>query len=409
MAGPLGELKVWDASWIGVGPLAARYLGDYGATVVHTESTTKLDTLRGQAPFKAGIPGLNRSQFFADYNASKLGLGVNLTSPGGREVAERLAGWADVVLESMRPGTFARLGYSYERLARINPAIIVLSTSMLGQTGPRTDFAGFGTALAAASGFCEITGWPDRMPGSPYGAYTDFIAQRFAAIAIMGALEHRRRTGQGQYIDLAQIESCLQLLGTEFLDLALNGRVVRRNGNRSDSAAPHGVFACLPEHGRERYVAIAVESQDQWAHLANVIGQPGWARDPRYATLARRKEQEDALETALAAWTSRRTASEVVQALQPHVPAGWVHDAFGLQQDAQIAHRGYFVPLQHTEMGECLYEGAQALMSLTPHAPSKAAPCLGEDTRQVLTGCLGYSDAEVDKLLADGDVETVIG
>lgn len=404
----LDGLKVWDASWIGAGPLTARYLGDYGATVVHTENSRNPDRLRVGPPFRDGQPGINRSQFFADYNASKLGLGVDLASPGGREVARRLAGWADVVLESMRPGTFARLAFGYEELRQINPGIILLSSSIQGQSGPAKDFAGFGSFLAPAGGFSEITGWPDRRPDSPYGAYTDFIAQRFGGIAILAALEHRRRTGEGQYIDLSQMEGSLQLLGTEFLDYALNGRIAFRNGNRSEWAAPHGIFPCLPQDDRERWVAIAVESDTQWADLVQALGAPNWAVDGRYATFAGRKQHEDQLEQGLAAWTRTRTDDDVVHTLQPRVPAGWVHDGFGLQRDAQIAHRGYFTPLQHTLMGECLYESAQVHMSLTEHAPRSAAPCLGEHTRLVLVDLLGYSDDEVDSLIAAGAVEIIL-
>jgi crotonobetainyl-CoA:carnitine CoA-transferase CaiB-like acyl-CoA transferase len=409
MDSPLEGVKVWDASWVGVGPLTGRYLGDYGATVVRTESMRNPDLLRNAPPFRDGIPGVNRSQLFADFNTSKLGLGVNLASADGRQIGRRLAEWADVVLESMRPGTFARLGFGYDELREVNPRIILLSTAMLGQTGPRKSFAGYGSFLAPASGFSDITGWPDREPDSPYGAYTDFIAQRFATISALAALEHRRLTGEGQYIDLSQMEASLQLLGTELLDFALNDRIAVRKGNRSDSAAPHGIFPCLPEDDRERWVAIAVESDSQWTALRRALGNPAWAGDSRFATLAGRKQHEDQIEKELATWTAARSADEVVYALQPQVPAGWVHDGRDLHRDAQIAHRGYFTPLQHPVMGETVYEGSQVQMSTTPHKPRTPAPCMGEHCREILTSLLGYSDAEVDALLAAGDVEIVPG
>jgi benzylsuccinate CoA-transferase BbsF subunit len=284
----------------------------------------------------------------------------------------------------------------------------MISASMNGQTGPRRHFAGFGTVLAAMSGFCEITGWPDRGPGSPYGAYTDFIGQRFAATAVLAALEHRDRTGEGQYIDLSQMESGLMFLAPELVDYQLTGRVATRDGNRSPTAAPHGIFPCRPEDGREKWVAIAVETDAQWAALRRALGGPGWAADPRLDTLAGRKEQEDRLEEALAAWTRTRSTAEVVQALQPQVPAGPVHDAWGLQADPQVAHRQYFRRQTHTVMGEMLYEGAQAEMSLTPHRITKAAPLLGEDNEVVLTKLLHFSRAEVDELVASGAVEQVL-
>ncbi|MER6984420.1 CaiB/BaiF CoA transferase family protein [Streptomyces carpinensis] len=408
MAGPLESVKVWDASWVGVGPLATRYLAQYGATVVRTESTRSVDVLRMAPPFKDGVPGINRSQFFADYNASKLGLGVNLSTEGGRRVATRLAAWADVVVESFSPGVMERLGFGYRRLRELNPSLIMISTSMNGQTGPRRHFAGFGTVLAAMGGFCELTGWPDRAPGSPYGAYTDFIGQRFAATAALAALEHRDRTGEGQYIDLSQLETGLMFLAPELVDHQLTGHIARRDGNRSPAAAPHGVFPCRPEDGREQWVAIAVTDDAQWAALREALGGADWTADPRLDTLAGRKAQEDRLEEALAAWTRTRTTAEVVGALQPRVPAGPVHDAWGLQADPQIAHLGYFQRQTHTVMGEMPYEGAQAELSLTPCHVTKAAPLLGEDNEVVLTKLLRFTPAEVDQLVAAGAVEQVL-
>jgi benzylsuccinate CoA-transferase BbsF subunit len=398
-------LKVWDASWVGVGPLTARYLADHGATVVRSESSKNLDVLRGGPPFRDGVRGINRSQFFAEFNASKLGLGVNLTSEGGRKVGLRLARWADVIIESFRPGTFDRMGYAYERLSESNLGLIMLSTSLSGRTGPRKDFAGFGSVLAPMSGFSDLTGWPDRTPGAPYGAYTDFIAQRFAAASVMAALEHRRLSGRGQHIDLAQMEAALQFLGPQLLDYQMSGCIATRDGNRSATAAPHGVFPCLPQDDRECWVAIAVETDGQWEALAMALGAPGLAADPRLATLAGRKEHEPFLEKAISEWTMSRTAQEVMESLQPKVPAGYVHDARALHADPQVAHRGYFRTLRHTVMGDAVYEGSQVGMSRTPPGPTKAAPCLGEDTRHVLTGLLHYSAAEVEALLAAGDAE----
>ncbi|PZG09650.1 CaiB/BaiF CoA transferase family protein [Nonomuraea aridisoli] len=358
MPGPLQDVKVWDASWVGVGPLATRYLADYGATVVHTESPRSLDVLRNAPPFKDGV--------------------------------------------------MERLGFGYGRLRELNPSVIMLSTSMNGQTGPRRGFAGFGTVLAAMSGFSELTGWPDRAPGSPYGAYTDFIGQRFAATAVLAALEHRDRTGQGQYIDLSQLETGLMFLAPELVGHQLTGRIATRDGNRGPHAAPHGVFPCRPEGGREKWVAVAVTDDDQWAAFRAALGDPAWAADPRLTTLAGRKEQEDRIEAAIAAWTRTRTTAEVVRALQPRVPAGPVHDAWGLQADPQVAHRRYFRRRTHTVMGEMLYEGAQVEMSLTPPHVSKAAPLLGEDNEQVLTELLRFSPAEVRELVGSGAVEQVL-
>jgi benzylsuccinate CoA-transferase BbsF subunit len=398
--GILAGIKVWDAAWVGVGPLTSKYLADYGATVVHTETALRLDVLRNAPPFRDGIPGINRSQFFADYNSSKYGLGLDLKQPRGREVALRLAGWADVVVESFSPGVMGQLGLSYDVLAEVNPALIMLSTSMNGQTGPRRAFAGFGTVMAAMAGFSEITGWPDRGPGSPYGAYTDFVSPRFAALSLLAALDHRRRTGEGQYIDVAQYEASVQLHAPWLLDLEVNGRVITRDGNRSPAAAPHGIYRCQDEDGRERWVAIAVEDDAQWAAFVAAIGSPRWALDPRFRTLRGRKEHEDDLDAHVSVWTSSHRSTEIFYRLQPDVPAAPVHDARDLHQDPQIQFRQYFRELEHTVMGPMLYEGRQAELSLTPPVLSKAAPCLGEDSRLVLAELLRLGDAEIEELIS---------
>jgi crotonobetainyl-CoA:carnitine CoA-transferase CaiB-like acyl-CoA transferase len=401
----LDGVRVWDASWVGVGPLTAKYLADYGATVVHTETAARPDVLRNGPPFRDGIPGINRSQFFADYNSSKLGLGLDLKHPRGHEIALALARWADVVLESFSPGVFGQFGLGYEQLSAVNPSLIMLSTSMNGQTGPRRKFAGFGTVMAPMAGFSELTGWPDRAPGSPYGAYTDFISPRFAATALLAALDHRRRTGEGQYLDIAQYEASVQLHAPWLLDLEVNGELASRDGNRSPAAAPHGIYRCADEDGRERWVAIAVEDDAQWAAFITALGGPPWAREERFGTLRGRKASEDALDAHVSAWTAGRRSSEVFYLLQPDVPAAPVHDARDLQRDPQIQFRRYFRELDHTVMGPSLYEGRQAELSLTPPVLSKAAPCLGEDSRLVLSELLGLDDAEIDELIGLGVVE----
>jgi benzylsuccinate CoA-transferase BbsF subunit len=402
---PFAGLKVWDASWAAVGPLAARYLADYGATVVHTESTRSIDVLRRLEPFKDGQRGLNRAQIFADYNASKLGLGVNFAVPEGHAIGLRLAAWADVVIESFSPGVMERLGLDYAALRKVNPALIMLSTSMNGQTGPRRQFIGFGNLLAAMSGFVDLTGWPDRSPSAPYGAYTDFIAQRFCGTALIAALDHRRRTGEGQYIDVSQYEASLQFLAPYLLDAQINGRVLHRQGNRSETAAPHGIFRCLDEDGLDRWVAIAVETEAQWQALLRRADDLPMLSEARFATLRGRKTHEDELEALIGAWTSSQTARQVTERLQPEVPAAPVLTNLELPDDPQLRSRGYLKRLKHAEVGEIFYEGSQVLASATQSHPRKAAPMFGADSRQVLEALLGYSPDEIDAFVACGAVE----
>lgn len=398
-------LKVWDTSWVGVGPLTTRYLGDYGATVIRTESARSLDVLRRVGPFKDGVPGINRSQFFAEFNPSKLGMGVNFATPEGREVGLRLATWADVVVESFSPGVMERLGLGYDVLKAVNPSIVMLSTSMNGQTGPRRSFSGFGNGLAAMAGFVDLTGWPDRTPSTPYGAYTDFVAQRFCGTALVAALDYRRRTGEGQYIDVSQYEAATQLLAPFLLDVEVNGRTLTRNGNRDLNAAPHGIFRCRDQNGLDRWVAIAVQTQAQWSAFVRRIGAPAWTSDPKFATLAGRKANEDELEALVGALTADKTAAEVFEQLQPEVPAAPVQTSNDLLEDPQLRHRGYLHVLHHAEVGDVPYEGSQAIASATPAYPRKAAPVFGADTVHVLRDLLGYEPDEIEALIARGAVE----
>ena len=274
---PLDGVKVADFSWIGVGPITAKALADHGATVVHVESDRPADRLRLVGPFKDDIPGINRCQFFASFNTSKLSLQLNLKHPVGNELARRLLVWCDVALDSFTAGTMDALGLGYDVARSLNPDIIMATTCLFGQYGPAAPLAGYGYHAAAVSGFYEITGWDDRPPAGPFNAYTDTIAPRFLATTLMAALDHRRRTGEGQFIDQAQMESSLQFLAPELLDVQVAGVSPRRAGNHDPSCAPHDAYPCA---GIDQWCAIAVETDEQWRSLRQVIGAPPWAMDP---------------------------------------------------------------------------------------------------------------------------------
>ena len=395
-------IKVWDMSWVGVGPLTARYLGDHGATVVHMDSAVRPDVLRMAPPFKNGVFGINNSMFFGDFNCSKLGLGLNLQKEAARRIAYRMALWADVLLESFTPGTMARLGLSYQDLAQENPGLIMLSTCMQGQTGPLATYPGFGNLMAALTGFYEITGMPDGEPMPPYGAYTDFITQRYCALAICAALDVKRRTGMGQYIDVSQYEAALQNLGPELLDYACNGREITRIGNADRHSASHGVYPCA---GEDRWIAIVCRDEAEWEQLKRIMGQPAWAAESRFATRSGRKEHEDDLDRHIAQWTAGFEVRQLFHMLAPHLPAGIVHDQSGLYTDAQVLYRDYFIEMDHAVMGKVPYTGPQATLSAVEYRPTKPSPALGEDSRLVLEHYLGLSPAEIEALIQEGAVE----
>jgi benzylsuccinate CoA-transferase BbsF subunit len=409
---PFAGLKVFDMSWVGVGPLTARYLADYGATVVRLDHSTRADVLRVNPPFAEGRPGINRSQFYADFNASKLGVGIDLAHPGGRALALRLVAWADVVLESFTPHTLRSLGLDYEHLLAVNPSLVMLSTCMQGQSGPHAEYRGFGQLMGSLSGFYSVTGWPDRGGAMVYGAYTDFISQRFCAVSLLAALDHRQRTGEGQHVDVAQLECSLQLLGPALLEWSVNGRLVGRHGNRDHHAVPHGIYPCRAVGDTivdERWVAIACEDDGQWVELVRAMGAPAWARDPQLATVDGRRSAAERIDECIAAWTAQRSPAAVVADLQPRVAAAEVRSPDGLHDDPQLQHLGYFPVLHHPVMGPQRYNGMQARLSRTPGRLRKAAPCLGEDTLMILEELLGCTPDEVTDYLVSGAVEIEVG
>lgn len=397
---PFEGLKVADFSWVGVGPICGRALADHGATVIRIESESRPDVLRLNAPFKDGVPGINRSQFYGDFNTSKLGFGLDLKQPEARAIAHRLLAWADVVIESFTPGTVNALGIDYETARKLNPSIIMVSTCLMGQTGPASSFAGYGYHAGAVAGFYEITGWPDIRPDGPWVAYTDTIAPRFISATLIAALDHRRRTGEGQWIDAAQIESSLHFLAPEMLEFQRTGARITRMGNRSRHYAPQGMYPCA---GDDVWCAVAIDNDAQWQALCRTLGREDWAKDAALATVQGRQARHDELDAGIAAWTIMRTPLEAAETLQAAgVPAGMTQLASELLKDPQYAHRGFYRWYDHPEMGHIPYAGHQFRIRGYDSGPRGPAPTLGEHLFEVLTEHLGMSEDEVADAIATG-------
>jgi crotonobetainyl-CoA:carnitine CoA-transferase CaiB-like acyl-CoA transferase len=398
---PLAGVKVLEFMWVIAGPWGTRYLADYGATVVKVESTKRVDTLRTIAPFMDHKPGAERSGAYATVNAGKLGLTLNLTHPKGHEIALKLAAWADVVTESFAPGAMTKFGLDYDALRKVNPGVIMLSSCLNGQSGPHRDLAGFGTMGQQLAGFGALAGWPDRAPAGAPGAYTDYIAPKYTAAVLLAALDHRRRTGEGQYIDLSQGEASMNFLCPAILDYTVNGEVMQRRGNASLDCAPHGVY---PASGDDRWVAIAATDDAQWKSLCAVVGQP--LADPRFTTLASRLEHREALEAALAAWTASRDVDAIERELQaaavPVHRATTTADAFA---DPQLKERQHLINVPHAELGDVAIENSRMVFSATPARVTSAGPVFGQHNQQVLTEILGLSEEEFVELLAEGVLE----
>jgi crotonobetainyl-CoA:carnitine CoA-transferase CaiB-like acyl-CoA transferase len=399
----LGEafagLKVIDFSWVAVGPLTAKALADHGATVVHVETSTRIDYVRTLVPFKDGVPGVNRSHYFNNLNTSKLGIALNMAVPEGRVLARRLADWADVVIENFTPGTMKRLGLDYETLSRDHADLVMISTCLLGQTGPWASFAGYGPHGAAIAGLHAITGWPDRPPTGPQGPYTDVIAPHYAVSALAAAVLERQRTGRGQHLDVSQVESAMHFLEPLLLDETVNGRTAAAAGLDSLYASPQGVY---PTAGTERYVAIAVETPQQWRALCTLAPLRQFAAE-RFDDLEQRRLVRNEIDAALSRWTAGFERRELeLMLVSAGVPASVVQRMTELHEDPQLAARGYFVRLRHSEIGEIPHDGLITRFSAKKTMLHSASPCLGEHTEQVMREVLGLTDEEVADYAAAG-------
>ncbi|MDP2952342.1 MAG: CoA transferase [Chloroflexota bacterium] len=397
---PLEGVKVLEFQWVFAGPASTAYLSSYGATVIKVESEHAPDVLRVSPPYKDGKPGVNRAYGFCISNSTKYDIALDMGREEARAVARRLVAWADVVATNYVPGNMEKWGLSYEEVKKIRPDIIMVCSSLQGQTGPRRVFGGFGPHSTALAGFNHLTGWPDREGAQPHMAYTDFIAPWFATLAILAALDHRRRTGQGQRIDLSQMEASLHFLATALLDYTANGREQIRQGNRSPCAAPHGAYPCL---GNDRWCAIAVLTDHEWQALRQAMGDPEWARHPKFSTLKGRKTHEDELDEKMAEWTMCQTAEDVMNRLQQAgVAAGVVQSAQDLvDKDPQLKEWGIFRELEHPEMGPALHYGWPVRLSQA-EARLERAPMLGEHTEYVCCQVLGMSDEEFTRLMQAG-------
>nr|WP_272490780.1 CoA transferase [Mesobacterium pallidum] len=386
-------MKVCDFMWAAAGPITTKQLSDNGATVVKVESSKHPDSIRLGGPFIDNKPGINRSGFFADFHSSKLGMAVDMSHADRLEIIRPLVEWADVVTDSFRPGTMEKWGLGYEDLKQINPRIIVLSSSLHGSTGPWAKHPGYGAQGAALAGIQHMTGWPDRPPATPKGAYSDSVSPRYALSALMAALIHREKTGEGQFVELAQIEATVQLVAPQLLDLQVTGREAQRNGNRKDGAIQHGVYPCA---GEERWIVIECETESHWCTLCDLL-------EDAAGLDAARAAGQDALDAAIAKLTAPQDAFELWDRLRgAGIPAAVAYKGSDLLDDPILEARGHFWPLHHEEMGTLKYNGPAYRFEKTPTVLRTASPRLGEHTEHVMTEILGFSTAEVDRFRTRG-------
>lgn len=427
----LEGVRILDFTRLGFGPQATLILGCLGADVIRVESGTRPDPIRVMPPYAPvdGEPGrqqfgdvsaatvsratsVDRGGIFFKYNTGgKRSIALNARTERGLDLLRRLVPHCDVVTESFSPGTFERWGLGYEQLRALRGDVIYVSMSGLGHTGPDRSYVTMGPTAQALTGLTFLVGLPDRAPAGWSFSYLDHVGGYLGAVAILAALHHRRRTGEGQHVDVSQLEPAIALTGALLLDFTVNGRPARRAGyppgNRRlhRPGAPQGAYRAA---GADRRVVISCRTEEHWRAFVEAIGSPAWCESARFATLAERVRHADDLDRLVESWTSTRDRYDMMHLLQRDgVPAGAVQDAGDrLERDPQLAARGHFTPLPHREAGTWPLEGVPFHLSATPARTGgrirRGPPCLGEDTEPVLGELLGMRAEEVASLRAEG-------
>jgi crotonobetainyl-CoA:carnitine CoA-transferase CaiB-like acyl-CoA transferase len=350
-------------------------------------------------PYKDDRVHLDNSLFFGRENASKRSISLNLKLPQAVELAKRIVAKADVVLESYTAGVMEKWGLGYDELVKIKPDLIMLSSCMYGQTGALASMPGYGVPLTAISGLTHLCGWPDRAPCGPYGSYTDYLVPRFNLLALVSALDYRRRTGQGVYLDAAQLEASVQFVAPSLLDQAFTGRIAGPLGYHDAHAAPHGVYPCA---GVDRWVTITVFNDSQWQGLVTALGAPAWASELRWNSATSRLKYQNELDQKLKDWTAGQDNREVMKLLQAHgVPSGVVNNGRDLGSDPQLLFDNYYTCRKHPVMGSVDYAAHSIEFSAISQRVDRS-PCLGEHAQEICRDLLCMDQDEYTSLAKAG-------
>ena len=414
----LTNYRILDLSRIWAGPYCTKLLADMGAQVIKMESLSVYDSHRGPINPARGIaaypdsePGeepWNRNGWFNMLHMSKYGITLELTGEAGKRVFEELVSISDVLVENFRQGSLARLGYTYEKLRRFRPDLIYVSMPAFGNTGPWQKYLAYGIGQEQLSGMAHMTGYPGEGPMKSGINHGDPITGSHAAGVVLAALRHRRRTGKGMFIDVSQQESAISLIGGEVLAYQITGVEPERRGNRSPHFAPHNAYPCA---GEDRWVTISVTGDQQWRRLAGILaenlGKPELASDPRYATTVDRLQRQDELDELISDWTKHREAYEISRTLQEAgIPSSPVLRGPDVLQDPHYRARGTFVSVNHRQVGSKMYPGIAWKMSATPGQVRWPSPTLGEHNHEIYGDLLGMTIKEITALEEQGTIGT---
>ncbi len=397
-SGPLHGYRVLDFGWVLAGAIPGMALADMGAEVIKVETRQRLDYMRQGRPIIGDQRDPEQHPMFHNVNRSKLSITLNTTLPEAVDLGRKLASRCDVVIENFSPGVMDKLGLGFEELRRVKPDIIMASISSTGQTGPLRDLRAYAPSIGALSGLDSTLGYEGGPPLGLKHAYGDLCGALHTVFAIVAALYHRRRTGQGQYIDVSMLRATVVTMGAGLMEYIMAGRVLEPRGNYDPVMAPYGNYPC---RGEDQWVSIAVRTEKEWQGLKQAMGNPDWTSDPKFVSRFQRLKHRQELDQQISGWTATRTSNEITELLQSHgVAAAPVMDAEERLFNRHYQARGLYQDIEHPSLGAEPIFNLMWKLSRTPPAIRRHAPLLGEHNQQVFCGILGLSEDEVRRLEA---------
>lgn len=394
--------RVVDFSWIVAGPTTTRMLADFGSEVIRVENEQTLDVIRNTPPVKSGSSP-NAGGMFNNLNRNKLGITLNVMHPDGMDLIHDLIAISDFVVENFSSSVLERWGLDYESQRKIRPDIIYLSLSGFGHSGRDRHFTTWGPTAQALSGLTHMSGLPNHEPAGWGFSYMDHTAGYYGAMACIMALHHRNRTGEGQWIDLSQVEAGIPLTGTAILDKTINGRSYREGanppGNRSvePAVAPHNTYKCK---GDDRWCAISIFNDEEWVVFGGAIGYPDWVTDIKFASNEQRVQNQNELDNLITTWTVKYTPHQVMEKLQAvGIAAGAVQTPKEkIEEDPQLRFRNFLPEISHDELGKAKFEGQPVKLSKSPWKLRMPSPLLGEHSDYVYRQLLGTPEEKLTRL-----------
>ena len=400
---PLSGIRVVDLTWIVAGPQTTRIFADLGAEVIKVEYKESPDYIRGAPPFADNISGVNRSGFFNNLNRNKHSLSLNVMHPDGMDVLKNLIGVSDILIENFSSKVLDKWGLNYEEQIKIKPDIIYLSLSGFGHSGSKQDYTTWGPTAQALSGLTYMSGSPNEYPAGWGYSFLDHTAGYYGAIALLLALHHRNNSGEGQSVDISQVETGMALTGTYLLDYFVNGRKYKREGNppgnraRFDIVAPHNIYRC---YGEDRWISIVVSNDIEWSIFCKVINRIDLLENNLFSTNTLRITNQDVLDQEISESLRNWNADELMHLLQTKgVSAGLVQNARDrVDNDIQLQDRNYFQEIEHPEIGTYKFDGFPAKFNEIGHHMKRSSPIIGQDSKSIISGLLGYKQEDIDRM-----------